>query len=60
MRDADEGSFNPVKSETTVESPVGVPALPWDNPLWFDQQLRKHMSREDRDKLVWLLQADEE
>ncbi|MFE2498860.1 hypothetical protein [Streptomyces scopuliridis] len=60
VRDANEGSLNPVKSEITVESPVGVPALPWDNPLWFDQQLRKHMSREDRDKLVWLLQADEE
>ncbi|MGW0537926.1 ParB/RepB/Spo0J family partition protein [Streptomyces sp. NPDC003032] len=35
-------------------------SLPWDEPLWFDQQLRKHMSKENRDKLVWLLQAEDE
>ncbi|TGB02071.1 ParB/RepB/Spo0J family partition protein [Streptomyces sp. MZ04] len=35
-------------------------SLPWGEPLWFDQQLRKHMSKENRDKLVWLLQASDE
>ncbi|MBM7170169.1 ParB N-terminal domain-containing protein [Streptomyces sp. G44] len=35
-------------------------SLPWDEPLWFDQQLRKHMSKENRDKLVWLLQGADE
>ncbi|MGA4846457.1 ParB/RepB/Spo0J family partition protein [Streptomyces sp. G5(2025)] len=35
-------------------------SLPWDEPLWFDMQLRKHMSKENRDKLVWLLQGTDE
>ncbi|WPO76298.1 ParB/RepB/Spo0J family partition protein [Streptomyces sp. KN37] len=37
-----------------------IPALPWGNPLWFDHHLRKHMSQENRDKLIWLLQASED
>jgi ParB family chromosome partitioning protein len=35
-------------------------SLPWSDPLWFDQQLRKHMSEENRNRLVWLLQASDE
>lgn len=35
-------------------------SLPWDDPSWFDRQLRKHMSQEHRDTLIWLLQAAEE
>ncbi|GGV70944.1 hypothetical protein GCM10010277_82380 [Streptomyces longisporoflavus] len=34
--------------------------LPWDEPLWFDQQLRKRMSKANRDRLVWLLQASDD
>ncbi|MEU7649923.1 ParB/RepB/Spo0J family partition protein [Streptomyces huasconensis] len=37
-----------------------TPALPWDDPLWFDRHLRRHMSQENRDTLIWLLQASED
>ncbi|GGV56493.1 ParB/RepB/Spo0J family partition protein [Streptomyces spectabilis] len=43
-----------------MTQPAEVPQLPWGDPLWFDHQLRKHMSKENRDRLVWLLQAAEE
>lgn len=33
-------------------------AFDWDSPFWFDQQLRKRMSTENRGKLVYLLQGD--
>ncbi|MEV8320891.1 ParB/RepB/Spo0J family partition protein [Streptomyces sp. NPDC059900] len=48
---------------TLVPHQNGTPAsdlLPWDEPLWFDQQLRKRMSKENRDRLVWLLQASDD
>ncbi|WJV51802.1 ParB/RepB/Spo0J family partition protein [Streptomyces flavofungini] len=48
-------STNPAEPVTQA-----APALPWGDPLWFDQQLRKYMSRENRDRLVWLLQASDE
>ncbi|GHE56276.1 hypothetical protein GCM10018785_26960 [Streptomyces longispororuber] len=32
----------------------------WDDPLWVDRQVRKHMSQENRDRLIWLLQASED
>jgi ParB family chromosome partitioning protein len=33
--------------------------LPWDDPAWFDLMLRRHMSDEHRETLVWLLTATE-
>ncbi|MEU6679850.1 ParB/RepB/Spo0J family partition protein [Streptomyces sp. NPDC046925] len=48
---------------TLVPHQNGTPAsdlLPWDEPLWFDQQLRKRMSKANRDRLVWLLQASDD
>lgn len=48
---------NPVKPETRT---IDVSTLPWRDPLWFDQQLRRHMSKENRDRLIWLLQASDE
>ncbi|MGW1616936.1 ParB/RepB/Spo0J family partition protein [Streptomyces sp. NPDC002285] len=35
-----------------------TPALPWDDPAWFDKELRRHMTPEHRKTLVWLLSAD--
>lgn len=54
-----------VKGNTTTLVPhqTGVSAadsLPWDEPLWFDQQLRKRMTKENREKLIWLLQGSDE
>ncbi|MGW6062768.1 ParB/RepB/Spo0J family partition protein [Streptomyces sp. NPDC055189] len=48
---------------TLVPHQTGTAApdlLPWDEPLWFDQQLRKRMSKANRDRLVWLLQASDD
>ncbi|MFI2620608.1 ParB/RepB/Spo0J family partition protein [Streptomyces sp. NPDC018584] len=54
---------SPAGSTTSVPHQPGAhvaDSLPWDQPLWFDQQLRKHMSKANRDKLVWLLQEADE
>jgi ParB family chromosome partitioning protein len=48
-------ALNPVKTET--DSPV-APDLPWEDPAWFNDQLRTHMSPEHRGQLVLLLTAD--
>ncbi|MEU2565171.1 ParB/RepB/Spo0J family partition protein [Streptomyces longispororuber] len=40
--------------------PSSVNSPRWDDPLWVDRQVRKHMSAENRDRLVWLLQAEDE
>ncbi|MFG2503322.1 ParB/RepB/Spo0J family partition protein [Streptomyces sp. NPDC048441] len=48
---------------TLVPHQAGASAadsLPWDDPLWFDQQLRKRMTTGNRDKLIWLLQGSDE
>ncbi|MEW2527568.1 ParB/RepB/Spo0J family partition protein [Streptomyces sp. NPDC047071] len=45
---------------TLATQTAEVPALPWGDPLWFDHQLRKNMSKENRDRLIWLLQAAED
>ncbi|MEU2179844.1 ParB/RepB/Spo0J family partition protein [Streptomyces thermolilacinus] len=52
---APEG-LNPVKGEP--EAAAG-PDLPWENPAWFNEQLRAHMSAEHREELVLLLMADD-
>lgn len=41
-------------------SPELVDTLPWADPAWVDRQVRRRMSREDLQKLVWLLQAEED
>ncbi|WP_327241534.1 ParB/RepB/Spo0J family partition protein [Streptomyces sp. NBC_01320] len=51
---APEG-LNPVKGEP---EPVAGPDLPWEDPTWFNDQLRAHMSAEHREELVLLLMAD--
>ncbi|WUW26998.1 ParB/RepB/Spo0J family partition protein (plasmid) [Streptomyces sp. NBC_01463] len=48
-------SINPVKGE---QGPAATPSLPWEDPVWFDAQLRAHMSHEHREELVLLLMAD--
>ncbi|MEV0324596.1 ParB/RepB/Spo0J family partition protein [Streptomyces sp. NPDC050658] len=56
----DSGSEAPTAPTVNgVNTPSDLP-LPWDNPLWFDLQLRKHMSDENRQRLVWLLQGSSE
>ncbi|MEV2255860.1 ParB/RepB/Spo0J family partition protein [Streptomyces sp. NPDC050147] len=40
--------------------PELVDTLPWTDPAWVDRQVRRHMNREDLEKLVWLLQAEED
>ncbi|MEU4655051.1 ParB/RepB/Spo0J family partition protein [Streptomyces sp. NPDC023723] len=49
--------LNPVKGgrEQTGDSRS---ALPWNDPKWFNDQLRAHMSAEHREELVLLLMAD--
>ncbi|MCD9146044.1 ParB/RepB/Spo0J family partition protein [Streptomyces albireticuli] len=44
----------PVKTD---EIPVDV-QLPWDDPQWFNTQLRDHMSAKHREELALLLMAD--
>ncbi|WP_046500630.1 ParB/RepB/Spo0J family partition protein [Streptomyces odonnellii] len=52
--------LNPVKDDApSDEASELLLALPWTDPTWFDRELRKHMSPEDRSRLVWLLQAEE-
>ncbi len=51
---APEG-LNPVKGEP---EPAAGPDLPWQDPTWFNEQLRVHMSTEHREELVLLLMAD--
>ncbi|WP_051856268.1 ParB/RepB/Spo0J family partition protein [Streptomyces sp. NRRL B-1347] len=53
-------SPSPSPATRAMPQPAEVPQLPWGDPLWFDHQLRKHMSKENRDRLVWLLQAAED
>ncbi|MEV0750498.1 ParB/RepB/Spo0J family partition protein [Streptomyces sp. NPDC050273] len=53
--DSAQESLNPVKGE---QAPAGVPRLPWEDPKWFDTQLRANMSAEHREELVLLLMAD--
>lgn len=48
-------SLNPVKGEQTDGSELG---LPWNDPKWFNDRLRAHMSAEHREDLVLLLMAD--
>ncbi|MFI1314565.1 ParB/RepB/Spo0J family partition protein [Streptomyces albidoflavus] len=47
--------LNPVKGE---QASSGVSALPWNDPKWFNEQLRAHMAPEHREELVLLLTAD--
>lgn len=47
--------LNPVKGGQTDGS---VLDLPWNDPKWFNDQLRAHMSAEHREELVLLLMAD--
>ncbi|UQT61987.1 hypothetical protein M4V62_43440 (plasmid) [Streptomyces durmitorensis] len=37
-----------------------VDTLPWTDPAWVDRQVRRRMNREERKKLVWLLEAEED
>ncbi|MFE6885826.1 ParB/RepB/Spo0J family partition protein [Streptomyces sp. NPDC057702] len=59
VEDAAEGTgaegLNPVKREQANGS---APHLPWNDPKWFNDQLRAHMSAERREELVLLLMAD--
>ncbi|WP_432159043.1 ParB/RepB/Spo0J family partition protein [Streptomyces sp. bgisy153] len=50
--------LNPVKGEQTNGSGPSGPDLPWNDPQWFNDQLRVHMSAEHREELVLLLMAD--
>ncbi|MFI6645701.1 ParB/RepB/Spo0J family partition protein [Streptomyces sp. NPDC050504] len=52
-----EPAASAVSAAASLPSVAVVEALPWGNPLWFDMQLRKHMTEENRQKLVWLLQG---
>ncbi|MFB6807602.1 ParB/RepB/Spo0J family partition protein [Streptomyces sp. NPDC056387] len=51
----DDESLNPVKGATDAS----IPDLPWTDPAWFNEHLRKHMPGQHRDELVLLLMADE-
>ncbi|MDG4858279.1 ParB/RepB/Spo0J family partition protein [Streptomyces sp. T-3] len=55
-------SFTAVKPTDARTAPSGevIPAAFWSDPLWFDQQLRRYMSAENREKLIYLLQASDE
>ncbi|MFH8993108.1 ParB/RepB/Spo0J family partition protein [Streptomyces sp. NPDC017940] len=57
---AEATSPPPPRSGGTGTETTEIPALPWSDPLWFDHHLRKHMSQENRNRLVWLLQASED
>ncbi|MCD9904768.1 ParB/RepB/Spo0J family partition protein [Streptomyces sp. MT29] len=48
-------ALNPVKGEGSA---VSEPDLPWEDPNWFNDKLRKNMSAEHREQLVLLLMAD--
>jgi ParB family chromosome partitioning protein len=55
-------SAAPSTAEKETPAPSGggdaaILDLPWDNPAWFDQQLRLHMTPEHREVLAWLLRA---
>ncbi|WP_431998566.1 ParB/RepB/Spo0J family partition protein [Streptomyces fungicidicus] len=52
----DAEGLNPVKGEQ--EQTDSRLALPWNDPKWFNDQLRAHMSAEHREELVLLLMAD--
>ncbi|WMI62034.1 ParB/RepB/Spo0J family partition protein (plasmid) [Streptomyces rochei] len=47
--------LNPVKGEHTDDRGSD---LPWNDPKWFNDRLRAHMSAEHREELVLLLMAD--
>ncbi|MCX2927957.1 ParB/RepB/Spo0J family partition protein [Streptomyces sp. NEAU-W12] len=47
--------LNPVKGEQTDGRGLD---LPWNDPKWFNDRLRAHMSAEHREELVLLLMAD--
>lgn len=49
------GGLNPVKGEQRDDSRLD---LPWNDPKWFNDRLRAHMSTEHREELVLLLMAD--
>ncbi|GAA4694284.1 ParB/RepB/Spo0J family partition protein [Streptomyces youssoufiensis] len=50
----DVGSLNPVKEQANGNALH----LPWNDPKWFNDQLRLYMSAEHREELVLLLMAD--
>ncbi|MFD4481482.1 ParB/RepB/Spo0J family partition protein [Streptomyces sp. NPDC058471] len=49
-----------VPHQATPEPSELVDTLPWTDPAWVDRQVRRRMDREERKKLVWLLEAEED
>lgn len=65
--DAERGSSSPSQvsddrdaSVPQQNNPELVDALPWADPAWVDRQVRRRMGREERRKLVWLLEAEDD
>ncbi|MFD3580709.1 hypothetical protein [Streptomyces sp. NPDC058644] len=69
VNESDDDSSSASPSQVSGDREVSVPhqnnpelvdTLPWTDPAWVDRQVRRRMGREERKKLVWLLEAEED